>query len=146
MVMEAMAMTLVTAMVIVIALHIATATNITIMDIPLNIPTILMVETGIITVQGMDPLVGDEIEIIGQGDTTSNWLRLSPCSVAFLAKQFPPDPPLPLKRLCHNEGNAMFVILNPSPCVTLTLSEPKGKGLAFWLRVNSVKNLIESII
>jgi hypothetical protein len=70
MVMEAMAMamTLVTAMVIVIALHIATATNITIMDIPLNIPTILMVETGIITVQGMDPLVGDEIEIIGQGD------------------------------------------------------------------------------
>jgi len=38
----------------------------------------------------------------------------------------------------------MFVILNPSPCVTLTLSEPKGKGLAFWLSVNSVKNLIES--
>ena len=25
----------------------------------------------------------------------------------------------------------MFVILNPSPCVTLTLSEAKGKGLAF---------------
>ncbi|PIX24812.1 MAG: hypothetical protein COZ69_05065, partial [Deltaproteobacteria bacterium CG_4_8_14_3_um_filter_45_9] len=33
------------------------------------------------------------------------------------------------------------VILSPSPCVTLTLSEPKGKGLAFWLRVNSAKNL-----
>ena len=33
----------------------------------------------------------------------------------------------------------MFVILNPSACVTLTLSEAKGKGLAFWLRVNSVK-------
>jgi hypothetical protein len=39
----------------------------------------------------------------------------------------------------------MFVILNPSPCVTLTLSEAKGKGLVVWLRVNSVKNLIESI-
>jgi hypothetical protein len=49
------------------------------------------------------------------------------------------------KGLCHNEGNGMFVILNPSPCVTLTLSEAKGKGLAFWLRVNSVKNLMESI-
>ena len=47
-------------------------------------------------------------------------------------------------RLCHNEGNAMFVILNPSPCVTLTLSEAKGKGLAFWLRVNSVKDLMSS--
>jgi len=56
----------------------------------------------------------------------------------------PPPPPF-TKRLCHNEGNAMFVILNPSPCVTLTLSEAKGKGLVFWLRVNSVKNLIESI-
>jgi len=33
------------------------------------------------------------------------------------------------------------VILSPSPCVTLTLREPKGKGLAFWLRVNSAKNL-----
>ena len=40
----------------------------------------------------------------------------------------------------------MFVILNPSPCVTLTLSEAKGKGLAFWLRVNSVKNLTRSVI
>jgi len=38
----------------------------------------------------------------------------------------------------------MFVILNPSPCVTLTLSEAKGKGLAFWLRVNSVKDLMSS--
>jgi hypothetical protein len=33
----------------------------------------------------------------------------------------------------------MFVILSPSPCVTLS----EVKGLAFWLRVNSVKNLIE---
>jgi len=40
----------------------------------------------------------------------------------------------------------MFVILNPSPCVTLTLSEAKGKGLAFWLRLNSVKNLTRSVI
>jgi len=32
----------------------------------------------------------------------------------------------------------LFVILNPSPCVTLS----EAKGLAFWLRVNSVKNLI----
>jgi hypothetical protein len=38
----------------------------------------------------------------------------------------------------------MFVILNPSPVVTLTLSEPEGWGLAFCLRANSVKNLIES--
>jgi len=30
-----------------------------------------------------------------------------------------------------------LVILNPSPCVTLS----EAKGLAFWLRVNSVKNL-----
>ena len=41
----------------------------------------------------------------------------------------------PHQRLCYNEGNAMFVILNPSPCVTLS----EAKGLAFWLRVNSVK-------
>jgi hypothetical protein len=41
--------------------------------------------------------------------------------------------------------NPIIVILSPSPCVTLTLSEAKGKGLAFWLRVNSVKNLIDSI-
>ena len=34
----------------------------------------------------------------------------------------------------------MFVILNPSPCVTLS----EAKGLAFWLRVNSVKNLVSS--
>ena len=40
----------------------------------------------------------------------------------------------------------MFVILNPSPCVTLTLSEAKGKGLAFWLRLNSAKNLTRSVI
>jgi len=33
----------------------------------------------------------------------------------------------------------MFVILSPSPCVALS----EAKGLAFWLRVNSVKNLIE---
>ncbi len=48
---------------------------------------------------------------------------------------------LPLEGLCHNEGNPIFVILNPSPCVTLS----KAKGLGFRLRVNSVKNLIESI-
>jgi hypothetical protein len=36
----------------------------------------------------------------------------------------------------------MFVILNPSPFVTLS----KAKGLAFWLRVNSVKNLTRSVI
>jgi len=45
------------------------------------------------------------------------------------------------KRLCHNGGNAMFVILNPSPCVTLS----EAKGLGFRLRVNSVKNLIKSV-
>jgi len=38
----------------------------------------------------------------------------------------------------------MFVILSPSLCVTLTLSEAKGKGLPFWLRVNSVKDLMSS--
>jgi len=38
----------------------------------------------------------------------------------------PNCPPLPW-RLCHNEGNGMFVILNPSPCVTLS----EAKGLAF---------------
>ena len=27
--------------------------------------------------------------------------------------------------------NPIIVILSPSPCVTLTLSEAKGKGLAF---------------
>ena len=48
----------------------------------------------------------------------------------------------PARRLCHNEGNAMFVILNPSPCVTLS----EAKGLAFWLRVNSVKNVTRSVI
>jgi hypothetical protein len=53
-----------------------------------------------------------------------------------IARSYPP-----LVRLCHNEGNAMFVILNHSPCLTLS----EAKGLAFWLRVNSVKNLIESI-
>jgi len=35
----------------------------------------------------------------------------------------------------------MFVILNPSTFVTLSVT----KGLAFCLRVDSVKNLIESI-
>jgi len=50
----------------------------------------------------------------------------------------PNYPPLPW-RLCHNEGNGMFVILNPSPCVTLSeapvpvsFSRTRpGKGLAF---------------
>ena len=31
--------------------------------------------------------------------------------------------PSPLGGLCHNEGNGMFVILNPSPYVTLERSE-----------------------
>jgi hypothetical protein len=43
-------------------------------------------------------------------------------------------------RVCRNEGNAMLVILNPSPVI---LNEVKN--LCDWLRVNSVKNLIESI-
>jgi hypothetical protein len=56
-----------------------------------------------------------------------------------------PHPPLSPQRLCHNEENTMFVILNPSPFVILS----ETKGLDFRLRVNSVKNLIistESII
>jgi hypothetical protein len=36
----------------------------------------------------------------------------------------------------------MFVILNPSPCVTLS----EAKGLAFWLRGNSAKNLTRGVI
>jgi hypothetical protein len=47
----------------------------------------------------------------------------------------------------------MFVILNPSPFVTLSpfasLRINSAKDLAFWLRVNSVKNRmisVESII
>jgi hypothetical protein len=43
-------------------------------------------------------------------------------------------------RVCRNEGNAMLVILNPSPVI---LNEVKN--LCHVLRVNSVKNLIESI-
>ena len=39
-------------------------------------------------------------------------------------------------------SNIMIVILNPSPYVTLS----EAKGLAFWLRVNSVKNLTRSVI
>ena len=46
---------------------------------------------------------------------------------------------LSLKRVCRNEANAMLVILNPSPVI---LNEVKN--LCHWLRVNSVKNLIES--
>ena len=49
-------------------------------------------------------------------------------------------PTLSPGRLCRNEGNAMLVILNPSPVI---LNEVKN--LCHWLRVNSVKNLIESI-
>jgi hypothetical protein len=41
-------------------------------------------------------------------------------------------------RLCRNSGNAMVVILNPSPFVTLS----ETKGLDLRLRVNSVKNLM----
>jgi hypothetical protein len=44
-------------------------------------------------------------------------------------------------QLCHNERRDMFVILNPSLFVTLS----EAKGLGFWLRINSVKNFIESI-
>jgi hypothetical protein len=52
-----------------------------------------------------------------------------------------PSPlPSPLWGVCRNEGNAMLVILNPSPVI---LNEVKN--LCHWLRVNSVKNLIESI-
>jgi hypothetical protein len=47
--------------------------------------------------------------------------------------------PLSPWRLCRNEENAMFVILNPSPVI---LSE--AKNLDFWLRAGSVKNLIKS--
>jgi hypothetical protein len=39
------------------------------------------------------------------------------------------------------EENYMPVILNPSPFVTLS----EAKGLVHRLRINSVKNLIESI-
>jgi len=61
--------------------------------------------------------------------------------------------PLPWGGLCHNERNGMFVILNPSPYVILSeapvpvsFSRTRpGEGLAFWLRENSVKNLMESI-
>jgi hypothetical protein len=38
-------------------------------------------------------------------------------------------------------GKAILVILNPSPFVTLS----EAKGLVRRLRINSVKNLIESI-
>jgi hypothetical protein len=41
--------------------------------------------------------------------------------------------PLSPRRVCRNEGNAMPVILN------------EVKNLCHWLRVNSMKNLIESI-
>ena len=38
----------------------------------------------------------------------------------------------PVRRLCLNElGDVVFVILNPSTCVTLG----EGKGLAWWLMV-----------
>jgi hypothetical protein len=52
------------------------------------------------------------------------------------------SPVIPLSpgRLCHNEGNTVFVILNPSPFVILS----EAKDLDFGLRVNSVKNLRES--
>jgi len=36
----------------------------------------------------------------------------------------------------------MLVILNPSPFVTLS----EAKGLDFWLRINSVKNLTQRVI
>ncbi|MEW6003023.1 MAG: hypothetical protein AB1638_10310 [Nitrospirota bacterium] len=46
----------------------------------------------------------------------------------------------PIKRLCRNYPKRRFVILNPSP-VILSIA----KNLAVLLRVNSVKNLMESM-
>jgi len=59
-----------------------------------------------------------------------------------MLQQMVPAMSLLLLRLCHNSENAIFVILNPSPCVTLS----ETKGLGFRLRVNSVKNLTRSVI
>jgi hypothetical protein len=58
------------------------------------------------------------------------------------------DNPLCLERLCSNMKNSMFVILNPSPTVTLSpawviLSEAKDLGLLGG--VNSAKGFRESI-
>ena len=80
-------------------------------------------------------------------------MRIADCGVPLTLTLSP-------MRLCRNEGNAMLVILNPSPVILnpsppVTLSETKGlifrlrinsvKNLCHWLRVNSARNLIESI-
>jgi hypothetical protein len=44
---------------------------------------------------------------------------------------------LPLETVSQQGGNALLVILNPSPFVTLS----EAKGLDYRLRINSVKNL-----
>ena len=61
----------------------------------------------------------------------------------------PPTPPSPSRRLCHNRGNAMFVILNEvknliistesiieilrlSPQNDITIQSLDGGGLALW--------------
>jgi hypothetical protein len=46
---------------------------------------------------------------------------------------------LPLETVSQQGGNALLVILNPSPFVTLS----EAKGLDYRLRINSVKNLME---
>ena len=53
---------------------------------------------------------------------------------------FPLTSILSPQRLCHNEGDTMFVILNPSLVILSA-----AKNLIVALRVNSVKNLIESM-
>jgi len=50
--------------------------------------------------------------------------------------QNPSQPPFG-KRLCHNGGNALFVILNPSPVILSPFAS---------LRVNSAKNLTQGVI
>jgi hypothetical protein len=39
-----------------------------------------------------------------------------------------------------------YVILNPSPCVTLTLSEAKGKGLAFLAQGKLCEESLPTIV
>ena len=54
----------------------------------------------------------------GEGGGEGEHTRSTPASI------------LPHQRLCHNGRKAMFVILNPSPFVTLT----EAKGLGFLLQ------------
>jgi hypothetical protein len=57
--------------------------------------------------------------------------------VTFTPHAHPPPP----RDFVAIGGNAMLVILNPSPVI---LNEVKN--LCHWLRVNSVKNLTQSVI